>query len=368
MTWITVYKDYLFKDSLIQATGISYPTKNFCIITTNKSWYIKTTDGGLNWNAKRVEVPLFKSNSISVNMFDESHGLMLNYKTLLISNDGFETYDTIPLPREGYINNVYMISPHSFYLLLKYNFGNYTSDISIYGTSDDGKNWTEVFQLKYPYFNPSDMKFTDSLFGYIVGEVYEGSGSPKHNVIFRTTNGGKMWELMMDTILYWNPFGLVHIDVLDRKNAIVLGQFGTIYWTHDGGENWQLDSNAAILYQQPATLFPCILGENTALIADNWDEIYRSSLKPTDVEEEKRENNINIINDNWISINCSSEKTCDLRIEYYDLLGNLALKYTKKLQNTLNNLDINSLIEEKGIFIYRVYVNDFIVKSGKVIK
>ena len=81
------------------------------------------------------------------------------------------------------------------------------------------RNWTEVFQLKYPYFNPSDMKFADSLFGYIVGEVYEGSGSPSRNVIFRTINGGKMWELMMDTILYWNPFGLVHIDVLDRKNA-----------------------------------------------------------------------------------------------------------------------------------------------------
>ena len=103
--------------------------------------------------------------------------------------------------------------------MLKYNFGNYTSDISFYSTSDDGKNWTEVFQLKYPYFNPSDMKFADSLFGYIVGEVYEGSGSPSRNVIFRTTNGGKMWELMMDTILYWNPFGLVHIDVLDRKKC-----------------------------------------------------------------------------------------------------------------------------------------------------
>ena len=101
---------------------------------------------------------------------------------------------------------------------------------------------------------------------------------------------------------------------MTEKNAIVLGQFGTIYWTHDGGENWQLDSNAAILYQQPATLYPCILGKNTALIADNWDEIYRSSLKPTDVEEEKIENNINIINDNLISINCNSYQYYDLKL------------------------------------------------------
>ena len=69
---------------------------------------------------------------------------------------------------------------------------------------------------------------------------------------------------------------------------IVLGQFGTIYWTHDGGENWQLDSNAAILYQQPATLYPCILGENTALIADFRGRILRGTLKPTDVEKKKK--------------------------------------------------------------------------------
>jgi hypothetical protein len=69
-----------------------------------------------------------------------------------------------------------------------------------------------------------------------------------------------------------------------------------------------------------------------------------------------------------ITINCSSEQTCSLRIEYYDLLGKLAYTYKRILQNTVNDLDISSLIAQKGMFIYRVYVNDVIVKNGKLIK
>ena len=368
MTWLTVYKDYILKNAPIEAQKISYPTKDFCIVTCDKNYYIKTSDGGNNWKSMKLDVPDYFRGIRHINMLNDTHGIMFNAKILIISHDGFETYDTIPLPREGNIANVYMISSNSIYLLINYNFGNFTHDISFYKTNDEGKNWIEVSQIKYPYFASYDMKFIDSLFGYVIGDVYEGSGSPSRNVVFRTTNGGKMWELMMDTILYWRPFGLVHIDVLDRKNAIVLGQFGIIYWTHDGGENWQLDSNQLVLSREPPTLYPCILGENTALIVDFRARILRGTLKPTDVEEEKKENNINIINDNWISINCNSYLYCDLRIEYYDLQGILVYSYRNTLQNTLNDLDINSLINQKGFFLYRVYINDIIVKSGKVIK
>jgi hypothetical protein len=34
----------------------------------------------------------------------------------------------------------------------------------------------------------------------------------------------------------------------------------------------------------------------------------------------------------------------------------------------LDDLDISSLIDQKGFFVYRVYVNDAIVKNGKIIK
>ena len=41
INWQMIYNNFLFKDSLIKVTAISYPTINFCIITTDKNWYIK---------------------------------------------------------------------------------------------------------------------------------------------------------------------------------------------------------------------------------------------------------------------------------------------------------------------------------------
>jgi hypothetical protein len=69
-----------------------------------------------------------------------------------------------------------------------------------------------------------------------------------------------------------------------------------------------------------------------------------------------------------ITINCTSEQICNLRIEYFDLQGILIYSYRKTLQNTVNDLDITSLIDQKGFIVYRVYVNDLIVKTGKIIK
>jgi photosystem II stability/assembly factor-like uncharacterized protein len=292
MTWLTVYKNYIIKNAPIDPQKISYPTKDFCIVTCDKNYFIKTSDGGNNWKTMKLDIPDYNFGIRKISLLNEKDGIMSTLRTLIISHDGFETYDTIPLPINANIANIYMLSPHSIFLLLNYNYGQLTNDISFYKTSDEGKNWTEVSQIKYQWFHNMDMKFTDSLFGYIVGDRLPAFGDPEQNVIFRTTNGGIYWNKVLDTIVPWKAWGLQTISVLDRKNAIALGQFGVIYWTHDGGESWQLDSNAAILKDEPATLYPCILGTHTALIADFWARIFRSSLKGTDVVDEK-ENNTN---------------------------------------------------------------------------
>jgi hypothetical protein len=122
------------------------------------------------------------------------------------------------------------------------------------------------------------------------------------------------------------------ISVLDKKNAIALGQFGVIYWTHDGGVSWQLDSNAVILKDEPATLYPCILGTHTALIADFWARIFRSSLKGTDVEEEFGNKNNEFIYPNpardyiiinFDAINPTLKRGVDegSEIQIFDMLG-----------------------------------------------
>jgi hypothetical protein len=321
------------------------------------------------WENMQLNVPIYDFGIQRISMLNDTHGIMSTRKTLIVSHDGFETYDTIPLPINSNIADIYMVNKNSIYCILtdNFNMGDGTFDINFYKTSDEGKNWLLLPSPNYPYFKNRDMSFIDSSFGYVIGRRYAAIGDNEQDVIFRTTNGGQKWEKVLDTIIPWDAYGIEKISVLNKKDAIVLGQFGKIYWTHDGGDSWQLDSNAVILKDEPATLYPCILGTHTALIADFWARIFRSSLKGTDVEDDF-ENKNNIINDNWITINCTSEQTCSLRIEYYDLLGKSAFTYKRILQNTVNDLDISSLIEQKGFFVYRVYVNDLIVKNGKLIK
>ncbi len=285
ITWDTVYKDFIFKDSLIQALSISYPTKDYCVIGTYKNYIIKTIDGGKNWSYKRLDIKQY-AGLREINMLDDKHGVTYDYRNMVVTHDGFETYRVVPPPMYGNYRHAKMFSPSEIYVvfwdILKPHGD--TNHI-IFRTKDEGETWEKVGVIVHPYFWSKSMKFIDNEFGYIVGGKQEAIGMLESNVIYRTKDGGNSWQKVLDTIVPWNAWGIQGIDILDRKTAIATSQFGVVYWTHDGGDSWQLDSNSMILEHLPATLYPCILREHTALIADFRDRITRSSLKPTGIKE-----------------------------------------------------------------------------------
>ena len=75
--------------------------------------------------------------------------------------------------------------------------------------------------------------------------------------------------------------------MFDKENGIAVGQFGKIYWTHNGGNTWERDSNHLIYLEEPPTMRTCMIGKNTALIADYSNRILRSSLIPDGVVEKE---------------------------------------------------------------------------------
>ena len=373
ITWDTVYKGLIFKDSLIQALSISYPTKDLCIVGTHKNYIIKTKDGGKNWTSKKIDIKYY-GGLRELDMLDDKHGVTFDYRNMVITHDGFETYKVVPPPMNGNYRHAKLFSPNEIFIIF-WDILKPHGDTNhiIFRTTNEGESWEKIGVIVHPYFWSHRMKFVDNDLGFIVGGMQVAIGMNVSNVIYKTTDGGNNWRLVLDTVVPWNAWGIQEIDVLDRNTAIATSQFGVVYWTHDGGESWQLDSNAILREGIPATLYPCLLGKHTALIADFNDRISRSSLNPLDVEDVRQDVKMGIIYPNpaseFITINPGNEglkpfAETDEQVEIYNSFGELVLADVQHLRDVghLRRIDISHL----PVGLYFVKIGDRVEKFVKM--
>jgi len=375
MTWDTVYKNFIFKDSLIQALTISYPTKDYCVIGTYKNYIIKTTDGGKNWIPKKLDLP-FNHGIREISMYDNQNGIAANLKDLVLTYDGFETYKMVTPPMYGNYRQIAMKAPNEIYVVFWDILKKFNDTIHIvFKTTNEGETWDRIGVIYDPFFSSNRMKFLEKDFGFIVGGKQEAIGMLESNVIYRTKDGGNSWQKVLDTIVPWNAWGIQEIDILDRKTAIATSQFGVVYWTHDGGDSWQLDSSGVLREDKPATLYPCILGKHTALIADFRDRITRSSLKPTDVKEEEDyfKTSGEIIYPNpatdFITINLDRwsppSRWTPSEIEIYDVMGIRIHSTPSASQPHLNEGNLRIDVSNLSPGVYFVKIGDRVEKFVK---
>lgn len=73
----------------------------------------------------------------------------------------------------------------------------------------------------------ADNYFSDIFF---IGNMGFGAG---RNQIFRSADGGDTWNVIKTTALT-----LINISMWDANNAIVVSQSNTIYFTNNGGDNF----------------------------------------------------------------------------------------------------------------------------------
>ena len=62
------------------------------------------------------------------------------------------------------------------------------------------------------------------------------------DVIFRTRDGGRNWEKVLDTLRESNSWDIQEIKFYDERNGIIVGRFGKILMTNDGGDTWLLEN------------------------------------------------------------------------------------------------------------------------------
>ena len=162
-------------------------------------------------------------------------------------------------------------------------------------SSDGGRTWqTETLTFIDPDLSPDwllafedpvlyDVEFVDSRNGYIVGEFGK---------IYHTTDGGQSWTEQHKSLMDASVFDFMDMPTLfdvefsDLKNGIAVGLDGRIAITTDGGQDWNFVPNNVEDYEDPfysAALLPdgtrwVVGASGQAVTAAPADEMGRASL------------------------------------------------------------------------------------------
>ena len=174
----------------------------------------KTRDGGNSWE------------TISPDLTRESWDIPASVGI-------YTTEDLKKMPRRGVI---YTVAP-SFKDINTIWAG--TDDGYIQVTHDGGKNWTNVTPpaiSSWSKVSLMEASHTDVNTAYAA--VNRIRCDDMHPYAYKTTNGGKTWQLITKGLPENEPINVVREDPI-RKGLLFAGSENAVYVSFDDGENWQ---------------------------------------------------------------------------------------------------------------------------------
>ncbi|WP_240951518.1 YCF48-related protein [Caldanaerobacter subterraneus] len=182
-------------------------------------YILKTTDGGLNWDILKFEIDKY-GEAISALQFMTPEegwllttvngvGMQINY--LLKTDDGGKTWENVNVTGEKNYDGIYSAANSSNMKFYNKNNGwisisnNLGPDPLLFRTTDGGKSWRKI-ELSVPkvykdyYLSSANVPvFTDSKNGELILELCKHNKDnklEKHILVYETTDGGNMWELI----------------------------------------------------------------------------------------------------------------------------------------------------------------------------
>lgn len=128
-------------------------------------------------------------------------------------------------------------------------------------SENGGDSW--ILQKRDTIYDFFDVRFKDEQEGWVVG----GNDSTMEACVLHTTNGGQDWNplLIPNTAKY-----LRALELIDGNKLWAVGRNGTIIYSPDGGNNWQIQSSGI-----DTTLFDVDFADSlNGLIAGNNVVLY----------------------------------------------------------------------------------------------
>ncbi|MCC7437645.1 MAG: hypothetical protein IT211_04040 [Armatimonadetes bacterium] len=220
--------------------SIAYPSSNLILACGDSGLVLRSSDGGLSWESKRVVSKQLQLEKII--MSTPQHGIIsVNYiypGYIMTTSDSGRTWDSINVPvppgvQKLGLSDIHSPTPNVFYCLLRSDTAR-----ALARSDNGGATWTYYSQLPP---DPIVIYFTSSMNGWLLSipQIPDSSGGGARDVISKTTNGGATWETSLDTI-FESRLGLSGISFADSLNGLVTGN-GRVYRTSDGGNTWKVE-------------------------------------------------------------------------------------------------------------------------------
>jgi photosystem II stability/assembly factor-like uncharacterized protein len=283
----------------------------YAVISTH--YIYKTTTGGNFW----TDVLYGGNNSIlCVSFINEENGMVSDGHGIRKTTDGGETWTPGSIYPQMYISDIWLFDENEGVAV---GWG-------IFKTTDFGINWEAVVEQSVYSFR--DVFFPDSLNGFVVGGLYDESSG----IIMNTTDGGVTWEVQTDDLNYY----LYGVHFYNVEIGMAVGQWGAIYKTIDGGQNWMLISNPTGVH--PDNIEPSIF---------HLSQNYPNPFNP--VTTIKYEIPGQARNDNLF-----------VELKVYDILGNQVSTLVSEEQPAgAYEVEFDGTYLASGIYIYRLSSGNF---------
>jgi photosystem II stability/assembly factor-like uncharacterized protein len=184
---------------------------------TTVNTILKTTNCGLNWLIQNSSLQPI----ISIYFINSNTGWITGYYATM-SGNAYYIYKTTN-GGDSYISQLYVSNQSSYIKSIFFTDANsgWACGSKIWKTTDSGLSWNSQ------NISGNSISFANSQTGFCIQDTG----------ILKSTNSGINW-------IPQNSIGGNDISILDPNNSIVVGNFGTIIRTSNGGASWILLSQS----------------------------------------------------------------------------------------------------------------------------
>jgi type IX secretion system substrate protein len=371
-TWDLIYRDDPFArgDSISNIYHCQAVDTNIIYISYGQKISIeKSNDGGKTFQRKtfgKYSSEEYEWEFVfDLNMFDKDIGILVSSSFVFYTFDGWETYridDKKTFPEAGgnafYLDseNVVMLrdylDSHEF---VKFNLNNETWSQYSYG---------EVLEPNEPPKAMFDIHFINDSLGFACGgQNNKNPGTNFTDIIWKTTNRGKNWDIIHEDQGKNNYTTLSSLSFSnDGQHGIALGGFAKVLESIDGGKSWKYGDLLENIKLKNDILI--IFVGQFPVAFDELNGIMRREIVNYVVEYEDEQIKIYQSFDELV-IEQINKPASNLHFQIIDLLGR---EFLKKSYENQQNISIDLSQINSGFYMYRIISDGRVLRTGKIVR
>ncbi|MBI4811129.1 MAG: T9SS type A sorting domain-containing protein, partial [Ignavibacteriales bacterium] len=202
--------------------SITFVNPNFGFVSGDLGTVLQTSDGGINWHK---QITGTTENLWDIFFINFDTGFVVgNWGTILRTTNHGETWTSMNSETPNNIYGIHFIDQTTGMIVGRYG--------EIQRTTNCGVSWQSI--QSGTSYDLAEVFFLDKKKGWIVGgDYFEHAG-----ILLTTTNSGISWNL--------KPISTTRLKAvffIDSLNGCVVGDYGTILRTTDGGVTWVINNS-----------------------------------------------------------------------------------------------------------------------------